>query len=134
MPSPFRRGKQDAGEELGHAGATVTAEPGDSHAGEEQAEPHDGGSVSGEEARTAHAGQQKVRTKVIVLAGRQAADGHEDAYVFDGPEQAVEFVRNAVEEGMEPDQIHVFVGAETRLHVAFRVEVSLGSPEGPDPV
>ena len=134
MPSPFRRGKQDASEELGHAGATVAAGPGDSHAGEEQKEPHDTGSVSGEEARTAYAGQSNTRTKVIVLAGRQAADGHEDAYVFDGPEQAIEFVRNAVEEGMEPDQIHVFIGAESRLHVTFRVEVSLGSPEGPNPV
>lgn len=134
MPSLFRRGKQDVGEELKHAGATVAVRPGDSHAGEQHAEPHNGGSVSGEKARTARAGQGKVGTKVIVLAGRQAADGHEEAYVFDGLEQALAFVRSAIEGGMEPSHIDVFIGAKMRLDVVYRLEVNLEPPEGADPL
>jgi hypothetical protein len=64
------------------------------------------------------------------VADRGATDGHGEAYAFDSPEEAVEFVRGAVEDGMEPGHLHVFLGKEMRLNVAYRVEVNLDPPEG----
>jgi hypothetical protein len=134
VPSPFRRGRQHVDEESHDGPSTMTAPPVDSHAGEEQAEPRDAGSVSSEAAGAVYAGQPKAGTKVIVVADCQAADGHGEAYAFDRPEDAAEFIRSAVEDGMEPGHIHVFIGAEMRLNVAYRVEVDLESPQEPDPV
>ena len=134
MPKLFSKGEQDVGDEREHAPAAVTAEAGDGQAGEEQAEARDAGSRAGTAKRTAHAARPGVGTKVIVVADHGATDGHGEAYAFDSPEDAVEFVRSAVEDGMEPSYIHVFIGAEMRLNVVFRAEVNLESPEGADPV
>ena len=132
MPKLFSKGEQDVGDEREHAPATVTAEAGDGQAGEEQAGARDAGSRAGTAKRTAHAARPGVGTKVIVVADRGATDGHGEAYAFDSPEEAVEFVRGAVEDGMEPGHLHVFLGTEMRLNVAYRVEVNLDSPEGTD--
>ena len=132
MPKLFRKGAQDVGDEPEHAPGATTAPPGDSQAGEEQADPHDSGTAPGEETRTAHARRRKVPTKVLVVADRGATDGHGEAYVFDDPKDAAEFIRSAVGDGMEPSHIHVFLGAEMRLNVAYRVEVNLEPPEGAD--
>ena len=134
MPSLFRKGEQDIGDEAEHAPPTMTAQPGDNQPGEEKAEAQNAGSAVGRAKRTAHAARPKAGTKVIVVADRGAADGHGEAYAFDGPEDAAEFVRSAVEDGMEPSHIHVFIGAEMRLNVAYRVEVNLEPPETTDPV
>ena len=134
MPSLFRKGEQDIGDEAEHAPATMTAQPGDNQPGEEQHEAHSAGSAAGRAKRTAHAAGPEAGTKVIVVADRGAADGHGEAYAFDGPEDAAEFVRSAVEDGMEPSHIHVFIGAQMRLDVAYRVEVNLEPPKGADPV
>jgi hypothetical protein len=133
VPKLFSKGEQDVGDEREHAPATVTAEAGDGQAGEEQAEARDAGSRAGTAKRTAHAGRLGVGTKIIVVADRGATDGHGEAYAFDSPEEAVEFIRGAVEDGMEPGHLHVFLGTEMRLNVAYRVEVNLDSPEGAEP-
>jgi hypothetical protein len=133
VPSLFRKGEQDVGDEQKQASATTTAPPGDSDAGEKQGKAQDADSVPGKAGRTAHAGRRKAETKVIVVADRGAADGHGDAYAFDVPEDAAEFIRSAVEDGMEPGHIHVFIGAEMRLNVAYRVEVNLDPPTGTGP-
>jgi hypothetical protein len=134
MPSLFRKGEQDVGDEAERASATLTAQPGDDRPSEEQAEANNAGSAAGTARRSARGEQQTAGTKVIVVADRGATDGHGEAYAFDVAEDAAEFVRNAVEEGMEPSHIHVFIGAEMRLNVAYRVEVDLEPPEGTDPV
>ena len=129
MPKLFGKGEQDVGDEQEHAPAAATAEAG---GGKEEADPHDGGRRAGTAKRTAHAARRGVGTKVIVVADRGATDGHGEAYAFDSPEEAVEFVRGAVGDGMEPSHIHVFLGEEMRLNVAYRVEVNLDAPEGAD--
>ena len=118
MPKLFRKGEQHVGDEPEDAPAATTAPPDDSQAGEE--------------GRTAHAGQRKAPTKIIVVADRGATDGHGEAYAFDDSKDATEFIRGAVEDGMEPSHLHVFMGEEIRLNVAHRVEVNLEPPEGAD--
>ena len=130
MPKLFGKGEPDVGDEQEHAPAAATAQAGGGRGGKEEADPHDGGSRTGTAKRTAHAARPEVGTKVIVVADRGATDGHGEAYAFDSPEEAVEFVRGAVEDGMEPDHLHVFLGKEMRLNVAYRVEVNLDPPEG----
>ena len=133
MPKLFRKGEEDVGDEPEHAPAATTAPPGDSQAGEEQAAPHDSGTAPDKEGRTAHAGQRKVPAKIIVVADRGATDGHGEAYAFDEIKEATEFIRGAVEDGMEPSHLHVFMGEEIRLNVAYRVEVNLDTPEDAEP-
>jgi hypothetical protein len=133
VPSLFRKGEQNVSEEPEHAPAATTAPPGDSQAGEEQAQPHDADSAPDNAIRTAHAGRQRVLRKVIVVADRGATDGHGEAYAFDDPKDATEFIRGAVEDGIEPSQIHVFIGEAMRLNVAYRVEVNLEPPNGAGP-
>lgn len=130
MPKLFSKGEQDVGDEREHAPATVTAEAGDGQAAEEQGGARDAGSRAGTAKRTAHAARPGVGTKIIVVADRGATDGHGEAYAFDSPEEAVEFIRGAVGDGMEPSHLHVFLGKEMRLNVAYRVEVNLDPPEG----
>ncbi|UCH86501.1 MAG: hypothetical protein JSU97_08245 [Dehalococcoidia bacterium] len=130
MPKLFRKGEEDVGDEPEHAPATVTAEPGDDEAGEEQTDPHGAGTAGGAAKGIAYAAQPKAGTKIIVVADRGATDGHGEAYAFDRIEDAGEFVRGAVEDGMEPSHLHVFLGKEMRLNVAYRVEVNLDPPGG----
>lgn len=130
MPKLFGKGEEDIGDEPEHAPAATTAPPGDGEAGEEQTDPHDAGTATGTAKRTAHAVRPKAGTKIIVVADRGATDGHGEAYAFDRPEDAGEFIRGAVEDGMEPSHVHVFLGREMRLNVAYRVEVNLDPPEG----
>ena len=130
MPKLFGKGEQDVGDEQEHAPAAATAEAGGGRGGKEEAEAHDEGSRAGTAKRTAHAARPGVGTKIIIVADRGATDGHGEAYAFDSPEEAVEFVRGAVEDGMEPDHLHVFLGKEMHLNVAYRVEVNLDPPEG----
>jgi len=92
------------------------------------------GSAAEKAKRTGHAARPKAGTKVIVVADRGATDGHGEAYAFDDPKDAAEFIRSAVGDGMEPSHIHVFLGAEMHLNVAYRVEVNLEPPEGAEPV
>ena len=134
MPKLFRKSEQDVGDEPEHAPGATTAPPGDSQAGEEQDEAQNVGSAAEKAKRTAHAAQPKAGTKVIVVADRGATDGHGEAYAFDDPKDAAEFIRSAVGDGMEPSHIHVFLGAEMHLNVAYRVEVNLEPPEGAEPV
>ena len=133
MPKLFGKGEQDVGDEREHDPATETAQVADSQAGEEQAEAENAGGRTGTAKRTAHAVRPEVGTKIIVVADRGATDGHGEAYAFDRPEDAVRFVRGAVEDGMEPSHLHVFLGREMRLNVAYRVEVNLDPPEGAEP-
>ena len=130
MPKLFRKGEQDVGDEPEEAPAATTAPPDDSQAGEEQAAPPDSDTAPDKEGRTAHAGRRKVPTKIIVVADRGATDGHGEAYAFDDLKDATEFIRGAVEDGMEPSHLHVFMGEEIRLNVAYRVEVNLDTSDG----
>jgi hypothetical protein len=132
VPKLFGKGEPDVGDEEEHAAAAATAQAGGGRGGQEEADPDDGGSRAGTAKRTAHAARPGVGTKIIVVADRGATDGHGEAYAFDSSEEAVEFVRGAVGDGMEPSHIHVFLGEEMRLNVAYRVEVNLDAPEGAD--
>jgi hypothetical protein len=133
MPKLFGKGEQGVGDEPEHAPAAATAPPGDSQAGEEQEEAQSADSSDGKAKRTVHAARPRAGTKIIVVADRGATDGHGEAYAFDDPKDAAEFVRGAVGDGMEPSHIHVFLGREMRLNVAYRVEVNLDPPDGVDP-
>jgi hypothetical protein len=133
VPKLFRKGEEDVGDQPEHDPVVVTAEPGDSEAGEEQAEARNATSGAGTAKRTAHAARPEAGTKIIVVADRGATDGHGEAYAFDRPEDAAEFIRGAVEDGMEPNHLHVFFAKEMRVNVAYRVEVNLDAPEGADP-
>jgi len=130
VPKLFRKGEEDVGDEPEHAPAVTPVQAGDSEAGEEQTEARDASSGAGTAKRTAHAARPKAGTKIIVVADRGATDGHGEAYAFDRPEDAAEFIRGAVEDGMEPSHLHVLLGKEMRLNVAYRVEVNLDPPEG----
>ena len=130
MPKLFRKGEQDVGDESEDAPAATAAPPDDSEAGEEQADPHDSSTAPDKEGSTVHAGRRKAPTKIIVVADRGATDGHGEAYAFDDSKDAAEFIRGAVEDGMEPSHLHVFMGEEIRLNVAYRVEVNLDTSDG----
>jgi hypothetical protein len=130
VPKLFGKGEQDIGDGQEHDPATETAQAADGQAGEEQVEAENAGGGDGMAKHTAHAARPEVGTKIIVVADRGATDGHGEAYAFDRSEDAAGFVRGAVEDGMEPSHLHVFLGREMRLNVAYRVEVNLDPPEG----
>ena len=67
--------------------------------------------------------------KVLVVALDESAADRAQAYLFDGTQEASQFIETLVETGLNRDRIIVFCGTPINFQVARRLVVTVGEPE-----
>ena len=73
--------------------------------------------------------EPKQQLKVLVVALDESAADRAQAYLFDGTQEASQFIETLVETGLNPDRIIVFCGTPINFQVARRLVVTVGEPE-----
>jgi hypothetical protein len=71
----------------------------------------------------------KQQLKVLVVALDESAADRAQAYLFDGTQEASQFIETLVETGLNRDRIIVFCGTPINFQVARRLVVTIGEPE-----
>ena len=73
--------------------------------------------------------EPKQQLKVLVVTLDESAADRAQAYVFDGTQEASQFIETLMDTGLNPDRIIVFWGTPVNFNVTRRLVVTVGEPE-----